>query len=50
MGFDMVVIIFQAARELDLHAEMVRRATSPWSPSDTNTHGGPPDEGHYYFR
>lgn len=50
MGFDMVVILFPADREYDLHNEMLRRAKSPWLPSKTNTHGEPPDEGRYYFR
>lgn len=29
---------------------MVRRATSPWSLSETNTHGRTPNEDQFYFR
>ena len=50
MGEDMVVILFPEDRESDLHEEMIRRATSQWLPSETNTHGRQPEEGHFYFR
>ena len=50
MGLIMVIITFQAEREHELYEEMIRRATTLWLPSETNTHGRPPEEGTFYFR
>ena len=42
-------INFPPERELDLRAEMTRRATSPWSPQEHDAFQRPPQDGFFYF-
>lgn len=47
--FPAMNIHFPPTRENELHEEMKRRATSPWSSQENDALGDPPEDGFFFF-